>query len=248
LPIERRPRTFRDERPPLSFTIGALKLKLQIAAILASAVCAMAQESKQAPQASPPVHVNVINVCTPTPEERKDIATVLGRIPSRPAFSPDFEITRGRSAAPEQGTSNWVRMRREFGAGAPFMSAQYAVTVDDKGIAETLVFPARTGSDLVQVALEDKITSGTPASVFASDTPVDHIRVERMGKPSRVLARCADADQSANQSLFTQASDIMQRYRKSLRVSTTAGNELSRLGVANALPERTPAAAPKKKK
>lgn len=207
----------------------------------------MAQSAKQAPQATPPVQVNVINVCTPSPEEQKDIAAVMGRIPSNPAFSPDFEITRGRAASPppDSGLSNWVRMRREFGAGVPFTSVQYAVTVDAKGVAETLVFPAKAGGDLVQVALEDRVTSGTPASVLASDTPVNRIRVERLGKGSRGLARCENADQSAYEPLFAQAGDIMRRYRSILRVPATAGGELSRLGVANAVAAHAP--APKKK-
>ena len=234
-----------------SFTIGALRRILQIAVVIGLAGVAIAQAAKQAPQATPPVQVNVINVCSPSPEEQKDIATVLARIPARPAFSPDFEITRGRSASPppDSDLSNWVRMRREFGADAPFTAAQYAVTVDAKGIVETLVFPAKTGGDLVQVVLEDRVTSGTPASVLAADTPVNRIRVERMGKASRGLARCPDADQSAYEPLFSQAGDVMRRYRASLRVSATAGAELSRLGVANALVPSAPkrATAAKKK-
>jgi hypothetical protein len=232
-------------RPLLSFTIAGLKLTVQIVVVMALAAGAMAQAEKPAPQATPPVQVNVINVCTPSPEEQKDMAAVLERIPAHPVFAPDFEITRGRSAAPEAPLSNWVRLRREFGAGAPFMSVQYAVTVDEKGIAETLVFPARHGSDVVQVSLEDRVTSGTPAAVLASDTPASRLRVERMGKASRGLARCRDVDQSAYESLFTEASAVMQRYRRILRVPATAGAELSRLGVANAVPERR--APPKKK-
>jgi hypothetical protein len=214
-------------------------------AIVGLAAGAMAQADKPAPQATPPVQVNVINVCTPSAEEQKDMAAVLERIP-RPVFSPDFEITRGRSTAPGAPVSNWVRLRREFGAGAPFTSVQYAVTVDEKGIAETLVFPARPGSDLVQISMEDRVTSGTPAAVLAVDTPASRLRVERMGKASRGLARCPDADQSAYEPLFARANEVLQRYRKALRVPATAGAELARLGVANALPAPR-AAAPKKK-
>lgn len=227
---------------------GALKLTLQIAVVVGLVACAFAQTQKQKPvqQATPPVQVNVVNVCTPSGEEQKDMAAVLERIPARPAFAPDFEITRGRSTSPGAPVSNWVRLRREFGAEAPFTSVQYAVTVDDKGVVETLVFRAREGSDLVQVSLEDKVTSGTPAAVFASDTPASRLRVERLGKASRGLARCPDADQSAYEPLFAQASEVMQRYRRALRVSTAAGPELARLGVANALPAPRPRPAKKK--
>ncbi len=141
-------------------------------------------------------------------------------------------------------------MRREFGAEAPFTSVQYAVTVDDKGIVETVVFRAREGSDLVQVSLEDRVTSGTPAAVLSTDTPPSRIRVERLGKPSRGLARCPDADQAAYEPLFARADEVLQRYRKALRVASTAGSELSRLGVANALasrPAATKSPATKKK-
>lgn len=224
-----------------SFTIARLKRTLQIAVAIGLAAGALAQNEKPAPQATPPVQVNVINVCTPHPDEQKDMTAVLAKIPMRPAFAPDFEVTRGRSTAPDAPVANWVRMRREFGADAPFTSVQYAITVDEKGIVETLVFRAREGSDLVQVSLEDKVTSGTPAAVLASDTPARRIRVERMGKASRGLARCPDADQSAYEPLFTQASSILERYRKALRVSTTAGSELARLGVANAVAARAPA-------
>ena len=226
-----------------------MKHSYKFLAALLLPVLAFAQQ--KAPQAAPPVQVNVVNVCTPTSEEQKDIADTLARIPARPAFAPDFEITRGRTVVPNAPVSNWVRMRREFGADAPFTSAQYAVTVDDKGIVETMVFRAREGSDLVQVSLEDKVTSGTPAAVLAADTPANRIRVERLGKPSRGLARCADADQSAYEPLFAKANEVLQRYRTAMRVASTAGAELARLGVANAVPAAKPAAtkpaAPKKK-
>jgi len=234
--------------PSSSFTIGPLKSTVQLGVLLALASAAAAQETKPAPQATPPVQVNVVNVCTPTPEEQKDMASVLSRIPTHPAFAADFEITRGRSTAPDAPVSNWVRMRREFPANAPFTSVQYAVTVDEKGIVESLVFRPRDTTNLVQVSLEDKVTSGTPAAVLAADTPINRIRVERMGKGSRGLARCPDVSQSAYETLFTQAGEVMQRYRKSLRVAATAGAELSRLGVANAVAPSASARPAAKKK
>jgi hypothetical protein len=49
-----------------------------------------------------------------------------------------------------------------------------------------------------------------------ADTPASRIRVERLGKSSVALARCPEADQSAYQRLFAEASQIMARYRKEL--------------------------------
>jgi hypothetical protein len=229
-----------------SFTIGALRPNLVIATLVVLTACAWAQESK-APRATPPIQVNVVNVCRPDAEEQKEMVSVLRRIPARPAFASDFEITRGRSTAPNAPVSNWVRLRREFGAGEPFTSVQYAITVDEKGIAETLVFHPRDSSDIVQVSLEDNVTSGTPAEVLASDTPANRLRVERMGKASRGLARCPEVDQSAYEPLFTQASEVFTRYRRALRIASTCGAELSRLGVANAVAQRAAKPAMPKK-
>jgi hypothetical protein len=225
----------------LSFTIAGLKHSYPFLAALLLPAFVFAQTQK-APQASPPVQVNVVNVCTPNSDEQKDISETLGKIPARPSFAPDFEITRGRTVVPNAPVSNWVRMRREFGADVPFSSAQYAVTVDEKGIVETLVFRAREGSDLVQVSLEDRVTSGTPAAVLAADTPPNRIRVERLGKPSRGVARCPDVDQAVYEPLFVKADAVLQQYRRSMRIASTAGAELARLGVADAVPATKPAA------
>src|SRR5579864_1220169 len=92
---------------------------------------ANAQQSSQ-----PQVKVNMLNVCSPSPEEQQEIASALARIPKQPSFSPDFEVDRGRSTLDEQpdflesggnaqlasdsGTADWVRIRREFPAQAAF--------------------------------------------------------------------------------------------------------------------------------
>ena len=49
----------------------------------------------------PPVKVNVLNVCTPSAEEQKEISTALARVPKQPLFSDDFEVARGRSSLAE---------------------------------------------------------------------------------------------------------------------------------------------------
>src|SRR5947207_15639626 len=45
----------------------------------------------------PQVKVNVLNVCTPSADEQKEIASALAGIPRTPALSADFEVDRGRS-------------------------------------------------------------------------------------------------------------------------------------------------------
>jgi hypothetical protein len=227
----------------LSVTITQLNPWQSIFGLLVVTLAAAAQNP---PPAQPPVKVNVVNVCAPSPEEQKDIAAVLGRLPMQPRFAIDFAVTRGRTTAPDAPISNWVRLRREFAADAPFTAAQYSFSVDEKGMIEALMFRAREGSDLVQVVLEDKVTSGTPAALLSADTPATRIRVERLGKPNRGLARCPDSDQSTYQPLFDRASQVLRGYRKLLNVRSTVGAELAKLGVADAVapkpqPTRKPA-------
>jgi hypothetical protein len=185
-----------------------------------------------AQQAQPPVKVNVLNVCTPSPEEQKDIAAALARIPDRPRWAVDFEIARGRSKAAQLPVSNWVRLRRDIAPPSPITAAQYSFSVDADAIVETLVLRAKEGGDLVQVVLEDEVTSGSPESVLAADTPASRVRLELLGKPSRTLTRCPQADQSAYEPLLQRASQLMSTYRKQLNVRSTVGAELARLGTA----------------
>src|SRR5205085_2455339 len=168
--------------------------------LLLCGATAAAQEPKQQPQ----VRVNVINVCTPNADEQKVLTTALGKVPLAPVFGADFEITRGRSTMPDAPVSNWVRMRREFPPKETFSNAQFSVTVDTASVMETLVARWRDPADLVQLALEARVTAGGTAAVLASDTPVEHIRVERLGKSAVVLARCPAADQHAYDEIFAQ--------------------------------------------
>jgi hypothetical protein len=191
------------------------------------------------------VRVNILNVCNPLADEQKEMAAGLVRVPRKPVFAADFEVARGRSSAPGSALSSWVRVRREFPAESPFSSVQYAFSVDEKGMVETLVFRLRDAADLVQIALEDKVSSGEPAAVLAADTPASRIRVERLGKTPRGLARCADTDQTAYEPLFATASDLLARYRKALDVRHTVGADLARLGVAGATAAKPVAPSPK---
>jgi hypothetical protein len=202
-----------------------------------------AQEAAPAPAQEPPnsnktqVRINYLNVCNPSLSDQQLISLTLGNLPTKPQFSQDFEISRGRSSMEDAPVSNWVRLRRDFPASAAYTSSQYALTTDEKGTTETLVFHSRDTRDVVQVMLEDSISgASSPASIVATDTPVDRIRLERFGKASVVLAKCPAADQSAYQPLFDQASKAMSKYRAILGVKKTIPRELAALGVGATRP------------
>jgi len=213
---------------------------------------AVATAQEPAAKQQPPVKVNVLNVCTPSAEEQKELSAALAKVPARPVFGKDFEMARGHSTldpnAPIPGmeplppdaaaSADWVRLRREFPAGMLFSNVQYSFSVDANNMVETLVLRVRDPKDLMQVSVEDNASSVTSASAMLSaDTPVSRIRLERFGKPSVALARCpasADKpglDQSAYESIFRSASAILNRYRNALGVRKTVPQELARLGV-----------------
>jgi hypothetical protein len=200
----------------------------------------------------PQVKVNVLNVCTPSPDEQQEIASALARVPRQPLFGPDFEVDRGRSSLEERpgflqaGESarvssdatiaNWVRVRREFSVQALFSTVQYSFSTDPKTMVETLVFRVRDPKDLMQVAIEDSASAvTTPASMLGTSTPASRIKLERFGKSSVVLARCSASengvqpDQSAYEPLFQSASTIVSKYRTLLGVRLTVPDELGRI-------------------
>ena len=203
----------------------------------------LAAQQPPAPQGQPPMRVNIINVCTPGPEEQKEIAAALAMVPRRPAFALDFEVDRGRTKVPDEPLSHWVRIRRDFAPASPLSTVQYSFSVDEKGIIETLVFRVRDPKDVLQVVLDDTVTGATgPLEVLATDTPVAHMKIERFGKPSLGLARC-EADQTAYEPLFRAASELMARYRALLTVRRTVPADLRMLGVGKpAAPARKPQA------
>ena len=207
--------------------------RLTIASLLLLVASAVAQEKakqEHKPPPTPPVRVNILNVCTPNEAEQKEIAAALARIPQRPAFGPDYEVTRGHTTTDDGSGSDWVRIRREYLKNAALRAVQFSFSVDASDNRETAVFYSRDTKDVLQVSLEDKVAAGTsPAMVLASDTPVSHIRIERFGKPSLVLARCPNADQSAYEPLFRSASQIMSSYRSRLQAKQIVPSELGRM-------------------
>jgi hypothetical protein len=230
------------------------------------AMTAAAQQPTQ-----PQVKVNVLNVCSPSAEEKEAIVSALGRIPKQPLFSPDFEIDRGRTSlqerpgflqpgesghdSSESATATWVRIRREFSFQALFSTVQYSFSHDSKNMTETLVFRVRDPKDLMQVSIEDSASSVTsPATMLSANTPVSRIKLERFGKSSVVLARCpataegAVPDQSPYAPLFQNASAIVANYRSLLRAANVVPDELARVDLFS--PVSKPAArksAPKNK-
>jgi hypothetical protein len=211
-----------------------------------------AQQSPETPSTQPQVKVNVLNVCTPSAEEQKEIAAALARIPKQPLFSPDFEISHGLSTltdAPnflqpgqstqisgEPSVARYVRIRREFSVQALFSSVQYSFSNDGQNMVETLVLHVRDAKDLIQVSMEDSASAiSSSATMVAANTPVSRIRLERFGKSSVALARCNGAengpppDQSAYDPLFRSGSEVLANYRRLLGVGRIVPAELAQI-------------------
>jgi hypothetical protein len=230
--------------------------------LLAMAVLACGAVAQQ----QPPVKVNVLNVCTPSEDEQKEIASALSRVPKQPLFSQDFEVARGRSSLADSpgflqasgsaqlsngpSLADWVRLRKEFALQALFSTVQYSFSNDGKNMVETLVLHVRDPKDLVQLSIEDSASAVTsPATMLAAGTPASRIKLERFGKSSVVLARCMATegnpppDQSAYEPLFASASTILTAYRRLLGVGRIVPQELARLS-ASSKPAAKPAPKP----
>ena len=195
----------------------------------------------------------MLNVCTPSAEEQKEIAAALARIPKQPLFGSDFEVSRGRSTLSdipgivstmkpghepgEPSVASYVRVRKEFSVQATFSSVQYSFSNDGANMVETLVLHVRDPKDLIMVSLEDGASAVTsPSAMLSTNTPVNRVRLERFGKSSVVLARCsataegAAPDQSAYEPLFQSASEVLSDYRGLLGVKTMVPEELAKIG------------------
>ena len=224
---------------------------LLICLIIVAASAAQQQPANPSPT-EPQVKVNVLNVCTPSAEQQKEIASALARVPKQPLFGSDFEVSRGRSTLsdmpnflkPGQGThvagepsvASYVRVRREFSVQALFASVQYSFSNDGQNMVETLVLHVRDPKDLMLVSLEDSAsTVSTPEVMLTANTPVSRIRLERFGKSSVALARCAATesgtpiDQSAYEPLFRSASEVLANYRGLLGARNIVPDELAKV-------------------
>ncbi|MFY9674013.1 MAG: hypothetical protein WAK13_06145 [Terriglobales bacterium] len=239
--------------------------------ILATASAMQAQQQPAQPaQQTPPIKVNVLNVCTPNADQQKELSSALARVPTKPVFAKDFEVARGHStldpSMPMPGmeklpsneaiASDWVRIRREFPAAATFASVQYSFSTDAGTMIETLVLrvrePKDLPKDLMEVSIEDSASAVTSAAAMLStDTPVARIRLERFGKSSVALARCPAeeghpaVDQSAYEPIFRSASAILTHYREALGVRKTVPQELARMAIGAPKPAAKNAPQPK---
>jgi hypothetical protein len=194
----------------------------------------------------------MLNVCTPSAEEQKEIAAALARVPRQPLFGSDFEVSRGRSTltdmpamlaaatpghvAGEPSVASYVRIRKEFSVQALFSLVQYSFSNDGQTMVETLVLHVRDPKDLIQVSLEDSASAVTSSgTMLGANTPVNRVRLERFGKSSVALARCPPTEagpapnQSAYEPLFRSASEVMANYRGLLGVKSIVPEELAKI-------------------
>jgi hypothetical protein len=207
-------------------------------------------------QQQPPVKLNVLNVCSPSTEEQKEISSALARVPKQPLFADDFEVARGRSSltadagflaagqssqlSDEPSVASWVRLRRDFSVQAMFSTVQYSFSNDGKNMIETLVLHVRDPKDLVMVSIEDSASAVTsPPAMLGAASPASRIKLERFGKSSVVLARCSGSegnpapDQSAYEPLFANASSILANYRGLLNARHVVPDELARVAAGS---------------
>lgn len=211
---------------------------------------AIGSSAQQDAQQKTPVRVNYLNVCAPSAEEQSVLNSAMARVSAKPAFAEDFEMSRGRTTVKDTGSSRFVRLRREYPSESPLLTAQYSMSSDEKNVVELLVLRMRDPKELHEISIEDRVAANaaSPAAVIATDTPAARIRVERLGKPSVVLARCQGADQSAYEPIFKAASETMARYRSAMGLRTAFRTDIAWL-IEGGKPATAPhAAAPKSRK
>ncbi|HEY7404354.1 MAG TPA: hypothetical protein VIB39_12585 [Candidatus Angelobacter sp.] len=212
--------------------------------ILATGAALAQQQPSPTPQPSPgqpQMKVNYLNVCAPGKEEQEIINGALAFVQSKPAFSSDFEISRGRTTLKDAPDAKFVRLRRDFAADSPLATAQYSMSTDSTNTIEILVLHPRDPKDFLEIVMEARVAAGaaTPVAVMSVDTPAMRVRIERLNKSSAALTRCQEADQSAYEPVFRQASEIMARYRAALGLRTMFRSDIAWL---NPTPKNTGAA------
>ena len=219
--------------------------------LLFSTCYGLAQDPTKPADPQSNVRVNYINVCTPTEDEQKEISAALAKIPKRPQFGPDFEISRGLTTMENADAARYVRLRRDMPEKSGFSTAQYSLSTDAKQTTETLVLRLSAPKDLLMISFEDQVSSTAtqPAAILATDTPVSRVKLERFGKSSLVLARCEGADQAAYDPLFREASQLMVLFRKSLGLRTAFRRDLAWLTAPPAMvkPIKKPETKPESK-
>lgn len=191
--------------------------------------------------------VNYLNVCAPTADEQAILKSGLAAIQAKPSFSPDFEISRGRTSMKDAPDAKYVRLRRDFAADSPLVTAQYSISADNTNTVEIMVLHARDPKEFLEVILESRVSAGAaaPQAVLQVDTPASRIRVERLNKSSAVLTRCQEGDQSAYEPMFHQATQIMAQYRSALGLRTAFHTDIAWLSTeskGSGTPKKKPAA------
>lgn len=231
-----------------------MKYMLAAGVVLGGSLAAQGQQAapaKAAPVQAPltqgtpapktKIQVSFLNTCNPPQADLDEMARALARVKERPSFSSDFEVSRGittltdaeaRAAGVPEGTgttpSSWVRIRREFPEKAVLTDVQYSLSVDGDATSEVLAMHLRDSREVLQILISDSVT-GTPEQVLKVNTPPDRIRIERFGKSSIVLARCAAVDQSGYATIFNSASEVLEKYRAAMAVASVIPAELARL-------------------
>ncbi|MBZ5522832.1 MAG: hypothetical protein LAP21_11395 [Acidobacteriia bacterium] len=213
-------------------------LKSALAFIFFVAIGSAAQQDAQQ---KTQVRLNYLNVCSPSPEEQSVLNSAMAKLAAKPVFAEDFEMSRGRTTVKDTGPARFVRLRREYPSESPLLTVQYSMSSDEKNIVELLVLRMRDPKELHEISIEDRVATAaaSPSSVIATDTPAARVRVERLGKPSVVLARCEGTDQSAFEPIFKVASDVMARYRAAMGLRTAFRSDISWL-IESARPPAAP--------
>jgi hypothetical protein len=218
-----------------------LKHALTILVLLATAAAQdqqkppAAQPTAPSPEGKTQVKVNYLNVCTPGADEESIIKGALAAVQPKPAFSADFEVSRGRTSLKDAPDAKYVRLRRDFAPESPLLTAQYSMSTDATNAIEILVLRPRDPKDFLQVVMEDRVSADAakPLSLLQVDTPTSRVRIERFNKSSAVLTRCPEVDQSAYEPIFRQASDIMAHYREALGLRTAFRTDIAWLNPAS---------------
>lgn len=185
--------------------------------------------------------MNFLNTCRPAQADVNEMERALARVRERPKFATDFEISRGlttlteaeaRAAGVPSGAgtapSAWVRIRKEFPEKAVLTDAQYSLSQDGGAASEVLALHLRDNKEVLQILISDSVM-GNAGQMVRLDTPPDRIRIERFGRASVVLARCAAVDQTAYEPIFQTAGEILHSYRTAMAVKTVVPAELAHL-------------------